>query len=217
MAYKVTAPVRIDISAGWPDSDPFCRDFGGIVLNAAINLRVHIEVGKDFISSYGQARGLNGLGASGAIDAAYLVARNQSLGLDKIDLINNVHNLQNENMKQRAGKQDQASGIYGGVNLWEFYSNGAIRRTPIDPKIASHLEDRIVLVHTGETHLSSDIHNLVFGPGNYELNIPRLDRMKQISTEMFNNIDSVQTTNNELVSVFIGLGNELQSRSCGLE
>lgn len=31
------------------------------------------------------------------------------------------------------------------------------------------------------------------------------------------NVDSVQTANSELVSVFIGSGNELQSRSCGLE
>ena len=37
---KVTAPVRIDISAGWSDAAPFQQDFGGAVLNAAINLRV---------------------------------------------------------------------------------------------------------------------------------------------------------------------------------
>lgn len=34
----VTAPVRIDLVGGWSDTPPFCLDWGGAVLNAAINL-----------------------------------------------------------------------------------------------------------------------------------------------------------------------------------
>jgi fucokinase len=38
-AVHVAAPARIDFGGGWSDTPPFCLDWGGVVLNAAISLR----------------------------------------------------------------------------------------------------------------------------------------------------------------------------------
>lgn len=35
---EVTAPARVDLGGGWSDTPPFCLDWGGIVLNLAIEL-----------------------------------------------------------------------------------------------------------------------------------------------------------------------------------
>jgi D-glycero-alpha-D-manno-heptose-7-phosphate kinase len=189
MKVKVTAPVRIDISGGWPDSDPYRKDYGGVVLNAAINLRVSACFdGFAIHTSSENVPPKSGLGTSGALRAAYIVASNTSLIKNKIDLIQRVYEFENRIIGHRAGKQDEAAAIYGGVNFWEFGANESIKYTPISKRRARHLEERLALVYTGQTHLSANMHNLVFGPGNYEKNISRLDRMKEIAWEMKDNL-----------------------------
>ena len=127
---KVTAPVRIDISAGWSDAVPFVNEFGGAVLNAAINLRVAATLtnGK-LISSLEKVPGHSGLGTSGAIRTAYLVAANPSLmDISKNELIKRVHTFENAIVGQRAGFQDQAATVYGGVNYLVFRKDGHVPR-----------------------------------------------------------------------------------------
>jgi galactokinase/mevalonate kinase-like predicted kinase len=181
---RVTAPVRIDISGGWPDSDPYRADFGGIVLNAAINIRVSANLDRDLVVSSGPVPPRSGLGASGALRSVELVASNPRLIKNKTALIDKVHSFENKIIGNRAGFQDEAASIYGGVNYWEFGRHDQIRRKAISRKRAQHLEDRLVLIYTGETHLSANIHDLVFGPSNYTRNIPTITRMKEIATEM---------------------------------
>lgn len=184
MVTKITAPVRIDISGGWPDSDPYRADFGGTVLNAAINLYVSAHLDDaNLVTSVGNVPRNSGLGTSGALRAAYLAAANPKLLENKTELIKRVHKFENEVIGHRAGWQDEAAAIYGGVNLWDFGANGSVRRNPIPRELAVQLENRLVLVYTGKSHLSSNIHDLVFGPDFYESNIPKLDRMKEIAKE----------------------------------
>lgn len=188
MGVRVTAPVRIDISGGWPDSDPYRADFGGFVLNAAINLRVSACLNRDLVISPGSVPPHSGLGASGALRTAELVASNPRLLRDKIGLIGKVHAYENKIIENRAGFQDEAAAIFGGVNYWEFGRKGKIRLQKIARKKAEHLEERILVIYTGQTHLSANVHDLVFGPRNYRRNIPALHRMKQIAAEMRENM-----------------------------
>tara|TARA_Y100000310_G_scaffold307486_1_gene349614 strand:- start:1897 stop:2718 length:822 start_codon:yes stop_codon:yes gene_type:complete len=194
---KVTAPVRIDISGGWPDSPPYRDKFGGTVLNAAINLRVYAEFKNgELTTSYGDAKGHKSLGASGALDAAWLVARNPLLKKDKKNLIKKVWDLENQNIGHRAGMQDQAAGIYGGINLWYFgpkeLKGTQIIRSPVTPEKAKHLKNKLVLIDTCEDHLSSNIHDNVFGPNVYGKNIPKLHRMSEIAREMYLGLNDEQ-------------------------
>jgi len=188
MGVLVSAPVRIDISAGWPDSDPYRKTYGGIVLNGAINHRVLAIFTKDLSISLGEVPSQSGLGTSGALRAVELVASNSDLIKDKHDLIKRVHAFENQIIGYRAGFQDEAAAVYGGVNLWFFYKNGSIdcKKVPIEQ--AEHLEKRLVLVYTGERRLSRNIHDLVFGSKNYRKKIPIITRMKGIAKEMAKNI-----------------------------
>ncbi len=193
---KVSAPVRIDISAGWSDSDPYRRDYGSYVLNAAINLRVSAKLEEGRLT--GSVEGVpnsSGLGTSAAIRTALILTQNKELYCDKDDLIRRVWVYENRVINQRAGTQDEAAAVYGGVNLWRF-GNGegekvSISRTPVPREKADNLENKLVLVDTRESCLSSNIHKLVFGAGNYEKNIPRLDRMKIIAVKMVGKINDV--------------------------
>ncbi len=182
----ITCPVRIDLSAGWPDSDPYRSDFGGAVFSVAIGLRVSSQL-KDgnLITSLGKIPGNSGLGTSGALRAAYLAASNNSLLKDRMDLIHRVWRFENDVIGHRAGFQDEAAAIYGGVNLWEFHVNGAIKRKSIPKDTAKSIEDHLILVYTGESHLSSSVHDAVFSSENYERSIEILDEMKSIARGMY--------------------------------
>jgi len=195
---KITAPVRIDISAGWPDSDPYRLDHGGVVLNAAINMRISARFeGPNLITSLEQVPQSSGLGTSAALRAAYVVASNPGfLKRDegfRYELIRKVWRFENELLEQRAGFQDQAAAIFGGVNLWSFSPYGKIERVPVERDKTRHLQDRLTLVYTGDVHLSANIHDLVFGKGNYQRNVPKLARMKQMAGEMRHGLDNVKT------------------------
>jgi D-glycero-alpha-D-manno-heptose-7-phosphate kinase len=43
-AYRAMAPVRLDFAGGWTDVPPFSARSGGVVVNAAIGLGVHVEL-----------------------------------------------------------------------------------------------------------------------------------------------------------------------------
>jgi len=189
---KITAPVRIDISAGWSDADPFRENYGSYVLNAAINLRVFAEIkGKKLSTSLNKILKGSGLGTSGAVRACYLAASNKSLIRSKLDLIKQVWVFENKVVKQRAGLQDQAAAIYGGVNLWKFGKGAGekvrISKKEISKKKANHLENRLVLIYTG-SRLSAGIHDRVFK--NYKKNINNIQEMSEITKKMFKFIDN---------------------------
>lgn len=42
--YHASAPTRLDLAGGWTDVPPFSARAGGLVVNAAIELRVHVEL-----------------------------------------------------------------------------------------------------------------------------------------------------------------------------
>ncbi|MBU0906761.1 MAG: hypothetical protein KKD18_02565 [Nanoarchaeota archaeon] len=186
---QVTCPVRIDISAGWSDAAPFVNEFGGAVLNAAIRQRVSatLKDGK-LINSLEKVPGHSGLGTSGALRTAYIVAANPILINNKIELIKRVHTFENAIVGQRAGYQDQAAAVFGGVNYWEFRKNGGIHREPLTKQQVKHLEERLLLVFTGEGHISASVHEKVFEGRRFIRFIPQIDRMRIIAGLMKKNV-----------------------------
>ncbi len=73
-ANSSSSPVRVDLAGGWTDVGPYPGDFGGEVVNFAINLRVFARTGPDSGDSETQfefpvPRG-SGLGTSSAMNVA---------------------------------------------------------------------------------------------------------------------------------------------------
>ena len=190
----ITAPARIDIGAGWPDSDPFRQDFGGYVLNVAINKRGYANCEGQLIVNPKDIPPRSGLGTSGCLSALELVAKNPELLKDKYELIRKVHKFENEIVENRAGFQDQAAAIFGGMNLWYF--GDQFERKELN---GDYLQDKIVLVYLGE-HFSGDVHDAVFS--NYRRNIPNIKRMSELNKRMYRLIRDKRDIAYELVETW---------------
>jgi len=191
----ITAPARIDIGAGWPDSDPFRRDYGGYVLNVAINKRGVGNCEGQLIVNPKDIPPRSGLGTSGCLSALELVAKNPELLKDKYELIKKVHKFENEIVGLRAGFQDQAAAIFGGMNLW-YFGKDIIDKKELD---GSYLQDKIVLVHLGE-HYSGDVHDAVFS--EYKKNIPNLRRLSELNKRMAHKIIEGKDIANEIAETW---------------
>ncbi len=193
MAIRVTAPVRIDISAGWTDSPPFRDKYGGVVFNAAVDLegsRISATFNEkgEMIVSPGNIPSHSGLGTSGSLHSVEIALQSPDYP-DYKNLAKKVWMHENIILEQRGGIQDQLAAIVGGVNLWALGKGSIeamdIKQLAVSKPIARALEDMLVLVYTGDCHLSSSIHQLVFGDEVYKKNIPKIDRMSQIATFMY--------------------------------
>ncbi len=65
-------------------------------------------------------------------------------------------------MKLECGVQDQLAAAYGGVNFMEVeYPSARVFPLPLGSSMRCELEDRFVLVYTGKSHFSSEMHQKV--------------------------------------------------------
>jgi D-glycero-alpha-D-manno-heptose-7-phosphate kinase len=78
------------------------------------------------------------------------------------------------------------------VNYWEFSKNGSIRRVPINKNKVKHLQDRLILVFTGEGHLSASVHEKVFEGRRFIKFVPQIDRMRVIAKKMLYSLSDEQ-------------------------
>jgi D-glycero-alpha-D-manno-heptose-7-phosphate kinase len=79
-AFRCSAPVRLDLAGGWTDVAPFAADVGGVVVNAAINLRVTVELA---VGGTGYQLISDDLGLSHAYDSIGDFLRDDALPLLK--------------------------------------------------------------------------------------------------------------------------------------
>lgn len=141
-----TASSRLGIFGGGTDLEPYCLEFGGAVINMAINLRQHITLQEGFnfelpvdanpefyltmfdkykiksgISSHFDGYIKSGLGSSGAAGVCLMGAINKklNLGLSRHEIALNAwqHEI---DMGIYTGKQDQFASAYGGLNYISF-------------------------------------------------------------------------------------------------
>ena len=85
-----SAPLRVDLAGGWTDVPPYPTEFGGEVVNFAINHRVRVKKSEilgdsDLEFDFPVPRG-SGLGTSSAMNVA-LAALNSSSQLENLDEI----------------------------------------------------------------------------------------------------------------------------------
>jgi D-glycero-alpha-D-manno-heptose-7-phosphate kinase len=106
----------------------------------------------------------SGLGSSAALGVAALAALAQFTGRHMLahEVARESQLLEVEELKLEAGVQDQLASAYGGVNFMEVeYPNARVFPIPLAPSVRCELEDRFVLVYTGKSHFSSQMHQKV--------------------------------------------------------
>ncbi len=69
--------------------------------------------------------------------------------------------IEREILQEPGGKQDQYAAAYGGINIMDFYSDETVSVNPIIMKedYRSLLEKSILLLYTGKSRKSTEIHN----------------------------------------------------------
>lgn len=184
---EVRAPVRIDFAGGTTDIKPFSTEYGGAVLNAAINkyvvgklIATNKSVGLEYHSNIPTS---SGLGSSGVMNLVWLALISQYK--DKIKLAENVYNLE-QATGLVGGKQDQYASAIGGINFFEFKNHKVkINRLNLNKKLIDELENRLVLVYTGP-HYSGMLNKLAMDNLLKGKNTKNLLEIKKTAYEMKN-------------------------------
>lgn len=191
---KFMAPVRIDFGGGTTDISPFKDDYGGCILNAAINRYVVGELKADDKKTHLEYTGniptSSGLGTSGVMNLVWLSLIMQKEGkLDskaKTKLAEIVYGIE-QAMGLVGGKQDQYAAAFGGINFMEFKKNEVkVHRLNLRKEFIRKLEDKLVLVYTGKPHFSGNTNGAMMDNLRKGKNNSNLFRIKNIAIEMKN-------------------------------
>ena len=130
----------------------------------------------------------SGLGTSAAMGVALLGALGRLVRHTYLDfeLAELASHIERHELHIKGGKQDHYASAVGGINFMEFH--GETVRTapiPISPAVQLYLEKHMVLVYTGKSRLSGDIHTDVWSA--YERRetaaVQAIEHMKQIARQ----------------------------------
>ena len=164
MATRARAPLRIDLAGGWTDVPEFADAEGGAVVNVTIDRFVRATLHAGEISYTHDVRAA-GLGSSACELVLAEALRNPDADLDEI--------AEAAFAAERAagvigGRQDQYAACYGGLNFMTFHRAAAdagpvrIERLELPEPLLLGLQRRLVLVDSGVTRLSGEIHQAVW-------------------------------------------------------
>ena len=161
--FDVMVPVRVDLSGGWTDVNPYCTDFGGEVVNFTINKYVKARIDSSGEISYDFDIPLgSGLGTSGSVNVARiaLLKMNENPSLSQIAEAAYQEEIKSGN---RCGRQDQWAAAFGGFNRFMFHGEN-VEIMPFEPARSSvkWIKKHLLIAHIGISHKSGDIQNQVW-------------------------------------------------------
>jgi D-glycero-alpha-D-manno-heptose-7-phosphate kinase len=168
------APCRISLFGGGTDVAPFCNDYGGLVINLAINLRNVVAIDthvfeemtvnpllKAILEKYELTDSLGfglsilsreegaGVGSSGSFAVAILGAIRTHLNLPftRHQIAQEAFEMEVKQLHWHGGCQDQFAAAYGGFNLMAI--NDEVKVVPFPRDQADDLLPWLVLLDTG--------------------------------------------------------------------
>ena len=159
----VRAPLRVDLSGGWTDLSPFTSDFGGEVVNFAINkyVKAKLEDSGEVTYEFDVQTG-SGLGTSGALNVARIAVlqENDTFSRDEIAEAAFQAEISSGN---RCGRQDQWAASHGGFNRFMFLGNN-VEKMPFEPapSAVKWLRKHLLIAHTGISHKSGNLQNEIW-------------------------------------------------------
>jgi D-glycero-alpha-D-manno-heptose-7-phosphate kinase len=166
MVRRARVPLRIDLAGGWTDVPAFADAEGGAVVNVTIAQYVHGTLDDHGAPAFSHDTRVAGLGSSACEHVLARALRDPDADLDEI--------AEGAFADEAAagvigGRQDQYAACYGGLNSMTFTRPSAsagpvrIERLELPEQIALALERRLVLVDSGVSRLSGEIHAAVWG------------------------------------------------------
>ena len=152
------------------------------LLKAALNV---IKVDDVDISIYSDLPPGCGTGSSAAVSVALIGALSQYAGmyLTPHEVAKLAHRLETEELKIQSGVQDQVASAVGGIGFHEIDAYPHVASSPVRIKedIALELESRLLVVYTGQSHLSSEVHEKVISDytSGKEKTIKAMDTLRE--------------------------------------
>lgn len=126
-----------------------------------------------------------GTGSSAAVSVALIgaLAVLADMHLTPHEVAAFAHKLETEELGIQSGVQDQAASAIGGICLHTIDPYPSVSSSPVrlSEEISLELESRLLLVYTGEAHLSGDVHKKVIT--DYESGVTRTVRAIDILRE----------------------------------
>ena len=193
-ATESSAPVRVDLAGGWTDVGPYPSDFGGEVVNFAINLRViarsaSVPAIRKAEFEFPVPRG-SGLGTSSAMNVALsaLISPDQLEYPEK--LAEEAFALESQGGNY-CGRQDQWASAIGGFNHLLFIGN-SVERMPFEPMKSSMnwLKKHLIISFSGKSRNSGEMQESVwsrYSNGDTEV-ISGLHRIRGATRVMANGL-----------------------------
>lgn len=172
---------------------PYPTDFGGEVVNFAINRRVRVRKREeaedsDFEFDFPVPRG-SGLGTSSAVSVA-LEALNSPGQLENSDVIAEQAFL-SESKQNRCGRQDHWASTFGGFNHLLFIGD-SVERMPFEPMKSSlnWLKKHLLIAYSGNSRNSGEIQESVWSKYSNENEgvIQGLHKIRSSAREMANGL-----------------------------
>jgi D-glycero-alpha-D-manno-heptose-7-phosphate kinase len=131
----------------------------------------------------------SGLGSSSALVVACIMSLARFLGvvLTPYQVADLAYRIERHDLGISGGYQDQYAAAYGGFN-WTLYSGEGVKVYPLSlrPSVLRELELRLMLWHTGDTHLSGGIlrEQIRLYEDRQHVTLKRLHRMKALARLM---------------------------------
>jgi D-glycero-alpha-D-manno-heptose-7-phosphate kinase len=130
----------------------------------------------------------SGLGASASAAVSIIGAFNHLRKNDRLSkhrIAELAYTIEQEEIKNVTGRQDQYAATFGGINLYEFHGEDKVFVNPLDIK-KDHileLEKNLIIARVGEkTETSGQVHKKE--QGKSAIDIERLHEIKSIAIEM---------------------------------
>lgn len=150
--------LNYDIVARYGGNDTFNQESHLDLVKAAFKV-MKVEKGID-IFLHNDARPGCGLGSSSALIVAVVGAFKDWVKLPLTDygIAETAYHIENDELGNHSGKQDQYAATFGGFNFIEFYDDTVIvSPLRIKDEVLNELRYRLMLCFTGETRLSAGI------------------------------------------------------------
>jgi D-glycero-alpha-D-manno-heptose-7-phosphate kinase len=147
-----------------------------------LNIKYGVSIHHD-----GDIPAKSGMGSSSAFTVGLLKSMVALEGkiISNEQLLKDAIYVEQELIKENVGSQDQAFAAYGGLNLIEFSSSGAIEVNPVitDTGRIKLFEQRLMLFYTGISRVASEIAGEQIR--NTDKNSENLHKMKKLVDESF--------------------------------
>lgn len=126
----------------------------------------------------------SGLGSSGAVGVACIGALLAAVGApaDQLTVARVADSVERDDLGMAGGSQDSYGAALGGLNLLRYRRGGTMvpEKLRVTDETRRRLEERCVLVYTGEAHLSFSIHDDI--KASYALpDSPTVDAMHHLA------------------------------------